>query len=113
MANLVVKANDTYPPITAVLSDANGPINLTTATTVMFIMKSSTGVMVSGTCTITSPTAGQVQYLWATSDLAVIGQYEVEFEIHWSGGGIQTVPNAETANPTIEVDRDLNTVGSS
>lgn len=106
MASLTVKRFDTYPPIAATLTDSNGPINLTNATTVKIILKGTT-VLITGTCTIVSPTAGTVQYAWTTGDTNIADTYQVEFEIHWAAGGIQTVPNAAAANLTIEIDADL------
>lgn len=47
---LVIKAHDTYPPVTASLSDNNGFIDLTSTTSIKFIMKGAT-VLVTGTAT--------------------------------------------------------------
>lgn len=106
MAALILKQFDTYPPVVATLTDTNGPINLTTATTVKFIMKSAT-LLVTGNCTITTPASGVVTYTWGATDTNIAGNYTVEFEIHWAAGGIQTVPNAASANLVIEIDPDL------
>lgn len=109
MPDLIIKRFDTYPPVTAILSDVNGVIDLTGATSVIFIMKSPPSTVVTGTCQISTPaTAGQVQYFWATNDTQIAGTYDVEFEIHWSSGGKQTVPNSTVQNASIEVDADLN-----
>jgi hypothetical protein len=109
--DLIVKRFDTYPPLKATLTDSNGVIDLTSASTVKLIMKSQTvspPALVTGYCTILSPpSAGQVVYDWASMDLSVADTYQAEFEIAWSGGGIQTVPNAEAENIYIEVDPDL------
>lgn len=110
MPDLIVKRFDTYPPVTAVLSDVNGPIDLTAASSVKFIMKGQQqSTVVTGTCAISSPAnAGQVQYFWVSGNTSVADTYGVEFEITWQAGGKQTVPNSSVQNPTIEVDSDLN-----
>lgn len=105
MADLTLKRHDTYPPLRATLSDVNGPIDLTSAVSVKLIMKGKTS-LVTGLCAIVSPsTSGSIQYNWATNDLSVSDTYNVEFEIGWAGGGIQTVPNSGYS--TIEVVDDL------
>jgi hypothetical protein len=106
MPSLELKRFDTYPPVQATLTDSNGPINLASATTVKFIMK-GTSVLVTGSCTIVNAATGQVQYAWGVSDTSVADIYQVEFEIHWNNGGIQTVPNTTAGNPTIQIDADL------
>jgi hypothetical protein len=59
---------------------------------------------------ITNAPGGQVSYTWSGTDTAVADTYQVEFEIHWATGGIQTVPSAAAANPTVEIDADLENV---
>jgi hypothetical protein len=91
-----IKQNDTVPDINASLVEADlSPIDLTSASSVYFIMRASGTVgdpKVKDTCTITDAVNGQVQYLWQTGDTDTAGTFDVEFEIHW-GTEIQTVPN--------------------
>jgi hypothetical protein len=89
---LVLKQNDTFPPVEATLTDEDGPINLTEATSVKFIAKSATHV-IEGNCTIIKATEGVVTYLWASKDTENPGVYRVEYKIIWKSGGIQSVPN--------------------
>lgn len=106
-ASVTVKQYDTYPPLSATLTDSNGPINLSTATSVEFVMVGNkTATKVTGACAITNATQGQVKYQWATNDLATPDTYQVEFAIHWASG-VQKVPNTYAGNPTVEVDQDL------
>ena len=94
MANFSLKQNDTWPALNATLSDVNGPINLTTATTVKIIIKpTGGGSAITGTCTIVSAAAGTVRYSWVSGDTALAGTYQGEFEITWADGKIGTVPN--------------------
>jgi hypothetical protein len=108
LANLTLKQYDTYPSLQATLTDSNGAINLTGASSVKFVMKGqSTGTIVLGNCSIVSATAGTVAYAWGATDTQTPDVYSVEFQITWTAGGIQKVPNAAAANPTVEIDADL------
>lgn len=94
MADFSLKKHDTWPPLNATLSDANGPINLTAATTVKLIIKpTGGGSAITGTCAVISAPAGTVRYTWATGNTDISGTYSGEFEITWSDGKIGTVPN--------------------
>lgn len=92
MPDLTVKTGDTHPPITATLTDSAGAVDLTTADSVRFVMKSGATV-VEGACTVTNAVAGEVEYDWAAGDTDVAGTYEVEFEVTWNVGEIETFPN--------------------
>lgn len=179
-SQLTIKAHDTFPPVTAALSDNNGWIDLSpVGTAVKFLMKGAT-VLVTGAATIltaanlTATTAvgspqltavstftnislgsslmgtgippgavvgsfsstaqtinmvdatgaplnatasgtlvsitynkGTVQYTWGPTDTATIDTYQVEWEITWSAGKVQTVPNTASANPSIQIVADL------
>lgn len=107
MADYTIKAYSTWPPLSAVLSDANGPIDLSTATSVTLFLEGTLGGLITGPCTITDATAGTVQFPWAAGDTDVADTYELEFKIIWSAGGDQRVPNAAANNPTVEIDASL------
>lgn len=92
MADFTIKANDRLPVLDAVLSNLSGPIDLTTATQVRFIMK-STAFTVTGVCTVVNALTGAVRYTWAAGDTANPGEYQLEFEITWPGPKLETVPN--------------------
>lgn len=98
-----IKQHDTWPPLQATLTDQDGPINLTNATAVRLIMKGST-VTVTGGCTVVDPVNGVVSYAWAVGDLAVADNYQVEFEITWNTGTIETVPNDGYMNVSVVAD---------
>lgn len=106
---LTIKSYDTYPPVAITLTDSNGAINLTTATGVKFVAKGTQSMtVITGACTITNATTGQVSYSWGATDTQTPDNYPVEIEITWTGGGKQKVPNAAASNPVIEIDADLN-----
>lgn len=107
-ANLVLKQDDTYPPLQATLSENGSAIDLTTATSVEVVLKGqASSTVITGACTYPSPTTGGVSYAWQIGDTATPDTYAVEWMITWTGGKEQTVPNSSTANPTVEIDSRL------
>jgi hypothetical protein len=89
-ADFTIKANDRLPSIQATLS-----ADLTTATSVNFIMK-STGpggaIKVNAVATIVTPASGVVRYDWIAADTATPGSYQAEWQVTWTGGKKQTFP---------------------
>lgn len=107
-----IKQGDTRPAYTAQLLDRYGlpgqvPLDLTNATQVLFKMRErgSTGLVVDTAMTITNPTSGIVQHVWDANDTRNVGLFDVEFEITWTDGGIETVPNGSYLS--VEVVDDL------
>lgn len=93
-ADFVVKQHDTWPPIQVALSDQLGTIDLSTATQVKFLASSGLGGHdIDGICNVTNASVGELIYTWVTGDTQYTGDYEVEFEITWNDGTIETVPN--------------------
>ena len=98
MADFEIKQNDTWPPIglitPVVLSDNNGPIDLTGAT-VKFLMRpaDSQTIKVNSACVIVSAAAGTVRYNWSASDTDTAGEFVFEFQITFGDGKKATVPN--------------------
>lgn len=96
-----IKSGDTRPAYLTDLTDDFGdpgaaPIDLTLATEVNFLMRlhGSTGSPeIRSPMTIADAVNGTVQYAWQAGDTDTPGDYDVEFEITWSDGGIETVPN--------------------
>jgi len=99
----VIKQGDTRPTYVAQLKENVGqtderPIDLTGAQSVNFIMKKTNASAtapfdVKGVMTIENATAGIVEYTWGAADTATIADYDVEFEITWAPGAVETVPN--------------------
>lgn len=113
---LVIKRGDTYPPVESTLKATVGteflPLDLTPAVggsgKINFIMKrQGPGVILPliEICTYPEPSTGKVIYKWKAGETETVGVYQVEWEIHWSAGGIQSVPNGEY--DTIEIISDL------
>jgi hypothetical protein len=96
-----IKNGDTAPAYVVNLQEdvdtTPAAINLTSATSVTFKMRlvDTTGAPeVSGACVVTSAASGTVTYEWDPGDTATPGTYDVEFQILWNDGTIETVPNS-------------------
>jgi hypothetical protein len=111
-ADLTMKQNDTWPPLSAVLTDGEGePLDLTDVDAVHVFLSGPIKVK-TGPCTIVGdPKEGAVEYPWQgaeggdPADLHTAGSYKGEFEITYEDGSVQTVPNDSYF--TIEVVADL------
>ena len=105
------KTGDTAPDIAGTVTDANGPVNISTATSLRFIAKSGSNPVIAGAATKvddgTTPLRGKWKYTWGASDLSIAGTWEVEIEVTWTSGKIETFPNSKTRNPTFIVTEDL------
>ena len=111
MADFTIKRGDSYPPIVSTLSDNVGQLNLTTATQVKLLFKTTSGsVAYERVCSITSAPAGQVTYAWTTEDAvsgptSEVNTFNIEWEITWADGTKTTVPNVGWK--TVEISQDL------
>lgn len=100
MADFTIKRNDTRPVLEVQLTDTvNGvttPIDLTAATGVKLLMRTQggqTGTAVNSACTFIDRPTGWIRYTWISADTATAGLYWAEFQITWTDGGVETVPN--------------------
>jgi len=94
-ADFTMKANDLLPSIQATLTSNGGPIDLSTATGVDFIMRLTNGTVpkVDAPAVIVGdPGWGVVRYDWTGTDTNAPGTYQGEWEITWGDGKKQTVP---------------------
>jgi hypothetical protein len=108
----VIKQGDTLPVLTVTFQDNSegsmGPVDLTTATLIKVVLKGKNGgTLVPGTCTALEATHGTATFAWTADNTGVPDMYGVEGVVTWTGGGTQTFPNAAAANPTLEIDAQL------
>lgn len=119
MADFTIKRNDTAPAMAVQLTDTvNGvttPIDLTAATGVKLIMRlasAQTGTKVNAACTFVDKPTGKILYQWVTADTDTDGTYYAEFQITWTNGTKETVPNDTVSGGnapyyTVEITKDL------
>lgn len=110
MSDLVMSQYDTRPYLEATLSDVNGPVDLTTATSVRLVVESSGAVETvnqSSTApaqlvTILSSTGGQVRYKWQAADLNTPGNYGLEWQVTFTDGTKARFPNSRHLSMTVK-----------
>jgi hypothetical protein len=93
--SLTFVQGDTAPDITAVIheeDDSTAIIDLSTASGVRFQMKQpgDKRYTVNAAAEVLDALAGKVSYSWGPNDLAVPGTYNVQWEVTYLGGRIQT-----------------------
>lgn len=98
MQTFVLKQNDTSPAIQAILKNPDGSVINLDGADVCFNMRSSRGEQIINRALVTvlDATNGLVRYEWIAADTAVSGNYQAEFEITFSNGQVESVPNSES-----------------
>jgi hypothetical protein len=102
-----IKKRDLLPEIQGTCEDANGPVDLTTASSVRFLMglSGSATNKVSAAATFVDRPNGIVKYTWAGTDTDTAGDYDAEFEVTWPGTKPETFPNRGFIKVSITDDR--------
>jgi len=91
MSEVAYKRNDTVP------LEATLPVDsLTDADSVTFHLKESGSSVLSGNASIIDEATGKVAYQWQSDETDRTGPYNIEWEIEWSDGGIDTYPKSGT-----------------
>jgi len=110
VADFAIKSFDRLPSIQADLKSGGVAIDLTTATSVKFIMKTIQGntIKVNAAANIVNAATGTVRYDWTALDTNTPGSYQAEFEITWATAKKQTVPTLTYI--TVDVLADLDGV---
>lgn len=88
-----IKRNDTYPPAEATLKSNGTAVDLTGASVRFHMLGQDGTVVVDAAATIEVAASGEVSYAWQAADTDEAGIYKCEWEVTYSGGGIQTFPN--------------------
>jgi hypothetical protein len=100
----IYKRRDTRPILEMALTEDSLPLDLTSVTTANLLL-SQDGTALQVPCAIQAPPTGGI--LLATLGTAVTGTattYQVEVQLTYSDGGIETVPNSGYGEITIEPD---------
>lgn len=98
-----LKRGDTAPPLRANLTDGGTPIDLTAASGIRVIGKRRGMTLFART--VTGTDQGVIQMPWGDSDTQLAGVLQVEIEVTWPGGTIQSFP--AIGYLTIMIDPDL------
>ena len=115
MATFEIKRNDTKPALTVTLQDSTGSaIDLTNATKINFNMATNDNAytfILSGPCTVTGSTTGQVEYRWQSGtavgvDTARSGLFLGEIETTFNGSAYLTLPSDNSLIIKINEDYD-------
>lgn len=94
MADFTFKQNSTFPFLTATLSDAKGPVDLTTAKTLKLFLAKDTLHKKTGTVEVTGdPKEGKIRYKWEANDTDVSGEFNAEIEVEWEDGTKSSFPS--------------------
>lgn len=103
-----IKKGDTQPAIKHQLQDDTGTAVDISGGSVRFHLKKvgASSLKVDAAATIDDGANGKVSYSWSSGDTDTAGSYEAEWEVTYSGGGIETFPNDEDIPVKIEEDLD-------
>lgn len=100
-----IKRNDRRPRYRVQLTVDDQPIDITGAAAVRFTMKTGTTIKVNkAAMTIVDAVTGIVEYAWGVSDTDTSGDYNVEVEVDWGGGELQSFPSSGYFTATINDD---------
>ena len=91
------KQNDTAPAIAEQLLDGAGTPVVLTGASVKFMAwgQGDAAVKVNAAATITDAATGKVSYTPTALNTDTPGDYLVEWQVTFSGGAIETFPNAD------------------
>ena len=90
-----IKQDDTTPSLRADLKNGSGdPVDLI-GTSVRVHMRAigATVAKIDAAMVVVSEPGGTVQYNWIAGDTSATGSYQVEFEVTYSDGTVETFPN--------------------
>lgn len=101
MANkFYLKKGDTYPNIETVLSDSNGPVDLTDCTVVFRMSEAGSGnLLVEKPAVVKDQSVeanlGKCYAEFEAGDTDIVGTYRVEWKVTFYGNKVATFPRSE------------------
>ena len=103
-----IKQNDTSPTLSVVIADSDGTAIDLTGASVQFKRRAvnSSTLKVNASASITNASNGAVSYTFSSSNTDTSGLFQGEFQVTFSGGAIETFPNAEYISINILDDLD-------
>lgn len=109
-----MKRGDSYPELTGTATDALGAVPLGTPTSIKLFIKAPAIDLITIVPTVDNPAAvrndadcGKWTAQIAVTDFDTIGDYEVELQVEWTAGQIQTFPSDDENNEVVHVKPDL------
>lgn len=100
MSDVEVVQGNNKPDLLATLTDSitGAPIDLTTATSVVFQMRKPDDrrFTVNAAATVVDAATGKVRYSWSANDLANPGDYQCQWAITWNDATKQTTDPVNT-----------------
>lgn len=96
-----LKKGDTYPNIETVLSDGNGPVNLTDATVLFRMSEAGSGnLMIEKEATLVEPqtgdNVGRCYAEFEDGETDIPGTYRVEWRVTFYNDKVATFPRSES-----------------
>lgn len=89
MSILIFTTNDTAPTLTMTCSSGGVGVSLGNAAVAVHVLRPD-GSVVSRAGVVADADAGVVELLWQAGDLSVAGAYEVEVQVTYADGRVQT-----------------------
>lgn len=103
MSDFSIKSGSTAPALTVTLYDGASPLNLTGATVRMRMRRVSGGTLaIDAAASVLDAENGIVSYQWVPADTDEAGDFEVEWEVTFSGGAEQVFPTEGYTLVTVE-----------
>jgi len=92
-----LKKGDTMPRIETILSDADGPVDLTGCTVKFRMSIAGAGnPLLNGDAVVVTPQTGddkgRVYYEWQAGETDTTGEHQAEWRVTYDGGGKATFP---------------------
>jgi hypothetical protein len=94
MADVMIKQNDTFPPLVVTVEDASGPVDLTGSTVELWFRRQADSSVFHGTASLLnqSTNTGQAEYQWIPTDTAVKGVILFEVRVTFVDTRRMTLP---------------------